>query len=554
MTDLLINYSDPNKSPTPSIVLPYRASNSDLSIKLYGLGSVAYSKGLQQNLLQICENFSSDTPPVNATEGQLWYSPSKRSLHVARVNNPLTPEVLEWTTINKIEYGDTPPVYNPNIEIPVINTNALWYDTSVGFLKIHNGVDFVDVLENYAHRIGDTITGDLTISSLQTSGNVEIVNEAVFGSNDIAAIVTHTTPHITFPVGGKIHNGSNVSIEIEDINANLNITTEQSLIVNVGSSSDVTNTVSVVRDGQLIFSANKNTVSLNTSVDMHNNQIHNVSDPIMSSSLVPYKDVYALIQQLTAGYVRDEGSTMTGSLTVNRTLSVEGGSWSAYVSPDLTFTAADKDLRLINSSGGEFRIRKTAGDVLTFSHFNGTSSSTWLGIDLITGNVNAQSKRITNVITDPSPTMVINKQTCDDNINDFLATTESTLLKRGPRGIITFNASTGSLLFSRGCCTSVTKIAGSVNHFKITNNVPRGTDVCCLATNAVDLPLTEPLGGYHSGSTIKYVISCYQQSGGTDVIIKIYELQKQVSTANGNSRWRHVSVFPNVDITMILYY
>jgi hypothetical protein len=253
---------------------------------------------------------------------------------------------------------------------------------------------------------------------------------------------------------------------------------------------------------------------------------------------------------------------MTGNFTVDRNLTSEGNlPVNGYISPDLTFSAVDKNLRLINAQNGEFRIKQTAGDKLSFAHYNGVTTDTWLELDLNNASLDAKNRRIGKVYTIGTPTMALNKQFCDSKIVERIYTPMfAALSKQRMSGMISFNASTGTILNSLGCCSAITQVSsGSLKYFVVTNlGVPSGTSMCCVATNSMGLMPSETyLTAYTGTNGIKYVMSCFQQANSSNVIITIYQVQKQLAgypNYDVESAWMQLPVFPNVEITMAIYY
>ena len=72
-----IDYSDPGKSP---IVVNDGTADTSTSLTLIGKNYTRFGEILNENMLQLLENFANGTAPNNPTEGQLWYDNSTNRL------------------------------------------------------------------------------------------------------------------------------------------------------------------------------------------------------------------------------------------------------------------------------------------------------------------------------------------------------------------------------------------------------------------------------------------------------------------------------------------
>ena len=72
-----IDYSDPGKSP---IVVNDGTADTSTSLTLIGKNYTRFGEILNENQLQLLENFANGTAPSNPTEGQLWYDNSTNRL------------------------------------------------------------------------------------------------------------------------------------------------------------------------------------------------------------------------------------------------------------------------------------------------------------------------------------------------------------------------------------------------------------------------------------------------------------------------------------------
>ena len=74
-----INHSDPNKTP---IVVNDGTVDTSTPVKLIGKNTTRFGEFVNENFLNLLENFSSATPPVNPVEGTLWYDNADSILYI----------------------------------------------------------------------------------------------------------------------------------------------------------------------------------------------------------------------------------------------------------------------------------------------------------------------------------------------------------------------------------------------------------------------------------------------------------------------------------------
>ena len=66
-------------------------------IPLVGIGVFGYAESISESLTWQLENFSSEIPPSNPVQGQIWYD---RSTSNVNINEALVTEDANWTTLN----------------------------------------------------------------------------------------------------------------------------------------------------------------------------------------------------------------------------------------------------------------------------------------------------------------------------------------------------------------------------------------------------------------------------------------------------------------------
>jgi hypothetical protein len=75
----VVNYSDPAKTP---ILVEVGELDKTTSLSLVGKNFTRYGEIFAENFVHLMENFAYDEPPLNPTEGQIWYKSDEKRLKV----------------------------------------------------------------------------------------------------------------------------------------------------------------------------------------------------------------------------------------------------------------------------------------------------------------------------------------------------------------------------------------------------------------------------------------------------------------------------------------
>ena len=113
---IIYKYDDRSTLLSP-IIIETKTLNEDTTIPLIGRDYVGYGSAIASSFLWLMENFSSDTPPPNATQGQLWkrvpgendLSEAIPALYVYDVAEPTNPTIPSEDPASII-LGDWKPV------------------------------------------------------------------------------------------------------------------------------------------------------------------------------------------------------------------------------------------------------------------------------------------------------------------------------------------------------------------------------------------------------------------------------------------------------------
>jgi len=124
-----MSYTITHANGTNPIVIADGTVDTSTSITLVGRNTPSYGQYLDQNFLNMLENFSNSSSPVNPISGQLWYNSTQGTLKI--YNGTAFKNVSNATS------GSSSPI-NPNI-------GDFWWDTVNGQLDVYNGTSWIAV-------------------------------------------------------------------------------------------------------------------------------------------------------------------------------------------------------------------------------------------------------------------------------------------------------------------------------------------------------------------------------------------------------------------------
>jgi len=147
--------------------------NTSSSVTLVGKNYAGYGEFLDENFIQMLENFSNSTAPTSPLTGQIWWDKTNTLLKV--YNGAI------WKVISAATASSTQPTSNV--------TGDLWYDTVNQQLKVYTGTSFLVVGPAYSSATGtagaipETITDSGAVSHYVTSLYVANVRVAIFSTD-----------------------------------------------------------------------------------------------------------------------------------------------------------------------------------------------------------------------------------------------------------------------------------------------------------------------------------------------------------------------------------
>jgi hypothetical protein len=146
-------------------------NNTNTSLTLIGKNYAGYGVFLNENFVKLLENFSYGTPPATPLTGQIWYDTSVGVLKVYTGSN--------WKAISSSASGATSPV-NPVI-------GDLWWDSTNSQLKVWSGTTWVIIGPSYTSTSGTS--GALVETILDTSSISHVIVK-FYISNTVVGILS----------------------------------------------------------------------------------------------------------------------------------------------------------------------------------------------------------------------------------------------------------------------------------------------------------------------------------------------------------------------------
>ena len=121
------------------ITVEDKSFNEDTSLQLVGKNIADYGEKLNQNFLQMLENFADVNPPRNPVEGQLWYDTTND------VDQLKIYDGTNWVAAGGLKKAATEPEATNSV------VGDLWVDTSSSQLYLYTGSGWVLVGPTYSN-------------------------------------------------------------------------------------------------------------------------------------------------------------------------------------------------------------------------------------------------------------------------------------------------------------------------------------------------------------------------------------------------------------------
>jgi Chaperone of endosialidase len=174
-----MSYTITHANGQNSIVIADGTINNSTSITLVGKNTPNYGQYLDQNFLNILENYANGSQPVSPITGQLWYDTTHAVLKVYTGS--------AFKNINAATASNSAPI-NPTL-------GDLWFDTVNGQLKCYNLTSWVTIgpIGGAGEVVSEVITDTGTANHTVISFKINSVRYAILSKD---ATFTPQTPAV----------------------------------------------------------------------------------------------------------------------------------------------------------------------------------------------------------------------------------------------------------------------------------------------------------------------------------------------------------------------
>lgn len=338
--------------------------NTSSSVTLVGKNYAGYGEFLDENFIQMLENFSNTTAPTSPLTGQIWWDSTNALMKVW--------EGSTWKTISSATASASAPSTNV--------TGDLWYDTTNQQLKVWTGSAFLVVGPAYssvsgtAGAIPETINDNTATPHYVTTIYVNNVRVAIY--NDGATFTAAAPVSTLFPtvykgmtmtnasgtnVGGNLIGAGNVVITTAGSNTVATFTGTGANIAGYASASGNVTGGNILTAG--VVSATGNVIGAN----------------FIGNVIPPAGGAVSTTGNVTGGNILT-GGLMSATSTITSAANITGGNilTAGQVSATGNVTGANFIGNVISPAGSNVSTtgNVTGGNILTGGLISATGNIT----------------------------------------------------------------------------------------------------------------------------------------------------------------------------------
>jgi len=183
-------------------------NTSSTSLSIFGKNYSGYGELLNENLVQILENFANTTSPSNVITGQLWFDSSAGILKVYNGS--------EFKPTGGVRTGTSTPA-SSNV------TGDLFFNTTDDQLYVYDGSSFILIGPLFkagsgvsgvaVEDVADSLAGTQTIVKIQVGGtNVAVISKTEFTPTDPTLVSAYGTIkkgyNLSSGISNNLYNGT----------------------------------------------------------------------------------------------------------------------------------------------------------------------------------------------------------------------------------------------------------------------------------------------------------------------------------------------------------
>ena len=194
----IVNFTDrQNKVP---ITVYDNTSSTDTSLVFPGRNITGYGQIIAENFLALLENFAKSEPPVNPTEGQLWYDTVDGILMIW--------DNVQWKAAGNIQKGPVEP------DVSESKVGELWVDTVNQQVYVFSGTRWILVGPNFSTGLR---SGPL-VEQIDDSDSISRIILIFYIEDTPIFIISKDsfTPKISIPGFTTLSTGLNITSTIVD--------------------------------------------------------------------------------------------------------------------------------------------------------------------------------------------------------------------------------------------------------------------------------------------------------------------------------------------------
>jgi hypothetical protein len=316
--------------------------NQSSSVTLVGKNYAGYGEFLDENFIQMLENFSNTTAPSAPLTGQLWWDKTNSLL---KVYNGTTFKVISAATAS----ASTP---TSNV------TGDLWYDTTNQQLKVYTGTSFIVVGPAYSSSQGttgaipETILDNTATPHYVTTLYSNSVRVAIFSSDaDFTAAAPVATLFPTVYKGVTFSNASGTNMAGNLVSSgNLVVTTggtTRAIFTTTGANiSGYGNVTGNVTGGNILTAGQVSATGNVTGANFIGNVIPPAGGAVSTTGNITGGNV------LTGGLVSATGNITGGNIQTAGIVSATGNITAANFIGNVTLPAGSTISTTGNVTGG----------------------------------------------------------------------------------------------------------------------------------------------------------------------------------------------------------
>jgi microcystin-dependent protein len=198
-----INFTDfINKG---SITVEDDSNNNETSLTLVGRNVTSYGKPVNENFLNLLENFTNNSSPENPVEGQIWYDNTDNATQLKLYDG------TQWVSASGLKQASAEP------DVSASTLGDLWSNTSTQQLFLYSGSGWILVGPDTATDDNGGISGQKIEDVVDTANQIRriLVN---YINGQAVSVVSKAAFTLKSPISGitTVNPGLNLSNSLTD--------------------------------------------------------------------------------------------------------------------------------------------------------------------------------------------------------------------------------------------------------------------------------------------------------------------------------------------------